>query len=45
YFIHFLVVFPLLGIIETPKPLPESITKSVLEKIKSKANEENKQEV
>ena len=33
YFIHFLVVFPLLGIIETPKPLPESITKSVLEKI------------
>ena len=42
YFIHFLVVFPLLGIIETPKPLPESITKSVLEKIKTKEIEENK---
>ena len=36
YFIHFLVVFPLLGLIEKPKPLPESITKSVLERIEIK---------
>jgi|TARA_B110000438_G_scaffold291368_1_gene328224 ubiquinol-cytochrome c reductase cytochrome b/c1 subunit len=36
YFIHFLVVFPVLGLVEKPKPLPESITKSVLEKIKIK---------
>ena len=36
YFIHFLIVFPLLGLIEKPKPLPESITKSVLERIEIK---------
>ena len=36
YFIHFLVVFPLLGLIEKPKPLPESITKSVLERMEIK---------
>jgi ubiquinol-cytochrome c reductase cytochrome b subunit len=30
YFIHFLIILPVLGLIETPKPLPESITKSVL---------------
>ncbi len=30
YFIHFLVVLPVLGIIETPKKLPNSITESVL---------------
>jgi quinol-cytochrome oxidoreductase complex cytochrome b subunit len=30
YFIHFLVLMPLLGFIETPKPLPTSITDSVL---------------
>ena len=32
YFVHFLVILPLLGLIETPRPLPESITKSVLGK-------------
>jgi ubiquinol-cytochrome c reductase cytochrome b/c1 subunit len=32
YFIHFLVVFPVLGLIETPKPLPNSISESVLKK-------------
>jgi ubiquinol-cytochrome c reductase cytochrome b subunit len=36
YFIHFLIVFPLLGLIEKPKPLPESITKSVLERMEIK---------
>ena len=36
YFIHFLVVFPLLGLIEKPKPLPESITKTVLERMEIK---------
>ncbi|MCL4166201.1 UNVERIFIED_CONTAM: hypothetical protein GTU68_016144, partial [Idotea baltica] len=30
YFAHFLLVMPLLGIFETPRPLPESITKAVL---------------
>jgi ubiquinol-cytochrome c reductase cytochrome b/c1 subunit len=30
YFIHFLVILPLLGLIETPKPLPNSISESVL---------------
>ncbi|MCC6946789.1 MAG: cytochrome b/b6 [Bradyrhizobiaceae bacterium] len=32
YFIHFLVILPLLGYIETPKPLPASISESVLKK-------------
>jgi ubiquinol-cytochrome c reductase cytochrome b subunit len=32
YFIHFLVILPLLGLIEKPKPLPSSITESVLAK-------------
>ncbi len=32
YFIHFLIILPLLGLVETPRPLPESITKSVLAK-------------
>jgi ubiquinol-cytochrome c reductase cytochrome b/c1 subunit len=32
YFAHFLVVLPLLGLIERPKPLPASITESVLAK-------------
>jgi len=32
YFVHFLVILPLLGLIETPRPLPESITKAVLAK-------------
>jgi ubiquinol-cytochrome c reductase cytochrome b subunit len=30
YFIHFLVILPLLGFFETPKPLPLSITESAL---------------
>jgi quinol-cytochrome oxidoreductase complex cytochrome b subunit len=30
YFAHFLIVLPLLGLFEKPKPLPSSITESVL---------------
>jgi len=30
YFLHFLVVMPLVGLIETPKPVPDSIAKAVL---------------
>jgi ubiquinol-cytochrome c reductase cytochrome b subunit len=30
YFFHFLILFPILGLIEKPKPLPESISASVL---------------
>jgi len=30
YFLHFLVILPLLGRIETPKPLPRSISEDVL---------------
>ena len=37
YFIHFLIVFPLLGLIETPKPLPNSISEAVLKKGKAAA--------
>jgi len=36
YFIHFIVVLPLLGLIETPKPVPNSISEAVL-KSKAKA--------
>jgi ubiquinol-cytochrome c reductase cytochrome b/c1 subunit len=32
YFIHLLIVLPLLGWFETPKPLPNSISESVLKK-------------
>ncbi|MCC0053439.1 MAG: cytochrome b/b6 [Rhodobiaceae bacterium] len=32
YFLHFLVILPLLGLFETPKPLPASISESVLKK-------------
>ncbi len=32
YFAYFLIILPLLGFIETPKPLPTSITESVLKK-------------
>lgn len=32
YFFHFLILFPVLGLIERPKPLPESIAASVLGK-------------
>ncbi|QXX75586.1 cytochrome b/b6 [Methylovirgula sp. HY1] len=31
YFLHLLVILPLLGFIETPRPLPASIAESVLE--------------
>jgi ubiquinol-cytochrome c reductase cytochrome b/c1 subunit len=30
YYVHFLVILPLLGLIETPNPLPNSISESVL---------------
>ena len=30
YFAHFFLIMPILGLVETPKPLPESISKSVL---------------
>jgi ubiquinol-cytochrome c reductase cytochrome b/c1 subunit len=32
YFFHFLVILPLLGLLETPKPLPSSISDDVLAK-------------
>ena len=32
YFIHFLIVLPLLGRLETPRPLPNSISEAVLKK-------------
>jgi ubiquinol-cytochrome c reductase cytochrome b/c1 subunit len=32
YFIHFLIVLPLLGLLETPKPRPHSISEAVLKK-------------
>src|SRR5262249_53771789 len=32
YFIHFLVILPLLGFLETPRPLPNSISEAVLKK-------------
>jgi ubiquinol-cytochrome c reductase cytochrome b/c1 subunit len=32
YFIHFLIILPLLGRIETPKPVPNSISEAVLKK-------------
>ena len=34
YFVHFLVILPLLGLLENPKPLPASIADSVLAKTK-----------
>jgi len=37
YFIHFLIILPLLGLIETPKPLPNSISESVLKGAKAAA--------
>ena len=30
YFAYFLIILPLLGLFETPKPLPNSIAESVL---------------
>ena len=38
YFGFFLVILPLLGILETPKPLPRSIAESVLKKDKAVAD-------
>jgi ubiquinol-cytochrome c reductase cytochrome b subunit len=32
YFIHFIIILPVIGLIERPKPLPASITESVLAK-------------
>ena len=40
YFINFLLVLPILGLVEKPKPIPESITKAVLEKIEIKTMKE-----
>ena len=37
YFIHFLVILPLIGLLESPKPLPPSISDDVLSKKKSMA--------
>ena len=37
YFAYFLVAMPVIGLIETPKPLPESISQAVLDK-KSKSS-------
>jgi len=34
YFAYFIIILPILGVVEKPKPLPESITKSVLGKHK-----------
>jgi quinol-cytochrome oxidoreductase complex cytochrome b subunit len=34
YFAHFLIVLPLIGILERPKPMPSSITEAVLAKAK-----------
>jgi len=34
YFFHFLVILPLIGLLETPKPLPSSISDDVLAKRK-----------
>jgi ubiquinol-cytochrome c reductase cytochrome b/c1 subunit len=36
YFVHFLVILPLLGLLENPKPLPSSISDDVLSKTKAK---------
>jgi ubiquinol-cytochrome c reductase cytochrome b/c1 subunit len=33
YFAHFLIITPLLGLIETPRPMPNSITEAVLGKV------------
>ncbi len=34
YFLHFIVILPLIGLLETPKPLPSSISDDVLAKKK-----------
>ena len=45
YFIHFLLVLPILGLVEKPKPIPESITKAVLEKMEIRSMKEKSAEV
>jgi ubiquinol-cytochrome c reductase cytochrome b/c1 subunit len=35
YFLHFIIILPVLGIVETPKPLPRSISEAVLTKAKA----------
>ncbi len=35
YFAFFLIILPLLGVMETPKPLPKSISEAVLKKTKT----------
>jgi len=37
YFAHFLIVMPLIGILERPKPMPSSITEAVLAKVKDQS--------
>jgi ubiquinol-cytochrome c reductase cytochrome b subunit len=39
YFLHFLVILPLIGVLETPRPLPASISDAVLagKKVESQA--------
>ncbi len=34
YFAHFIIILPLIGLIETPRPLPTSISQAVLSKAK-----------
>jgi quinol-cytochrome oxidoreductase complex cytochrome b subunit len=38
YFAHFLIVMPLIGVLERPKPLPSSITESVLAQSKNRTD-------
>ena len=42
YFFHFLILLPLLGFVEKPKPLPASISESVLAKSAGAAGAESK---
>jgi len=44
YFMHFLLVLPILGLVEKPKPIPESITKAVLEKMEIRNLKEKRAE-
>lgn len=37
YFLHFLIILPVLGIVETPKPVPGSISEAVLRGVKAGA--------
>ena len=37
YFAHFIIILPILGLVEKPKPLPNSITEAVLAKAKAGA--------